>query len=259
MPKWAKTFRCNLGSLNIILAGLRAGDRGGDPRVDRGERPNPYQKSCPQSSRAAAAPHAIRLGQMNLHGYLAGNASSGSDEGIDFTNIYFYTVLYHALRASNRIAIRARHALQGFRAVVRVREFFDKVHRQIWEPKTQKVRQLFADAGIRIPTQDDESAKESYSAHLQPEPQAVPPTGRFHQPFDVVDSPDRVEGRDPQGSGNRGGLRRRILDQRQPGVLRRRLRDRGFTRRSSTPGGHPACGSRAFADVVLQRHRTTAT
>jgi ribonucleoside-diphosphate reductase alpha chain len=50
--------------------------------------------------------HAIGLGQMNLHGYLARErVFYGSEEGIDFTNIYFYTVLFHALRASNKIAI----------------------------------------------------------------------------------------------------------------------------------------------------------
>ena len=50
--------------------------------------------------------HAIGLGQMNLHGYLARERIYyGSEEGIDFTNIYFYTVLFHALRASNQLAM----------------------------------------------------------------------------------------------------------------------------------------------------------
>ncbi|MGV7898300.1 class 1b ribonucleoside-diphosphate reductase subunit alpha, partial [Mycobacterium kansasii] len=59
-------------------------------------------------------------------------------------------------------------------------EFFDKYTDQIWEPKTQKVRQLFADAGIRIPTQDDwRRLKESVQAHgiYNQNLQAVPPTG----------------------------------------------------------------------------------
>ena len=35
---------------------------------------------------------------MNLHGYLARErVHYGSEEGLDFTNIYFYTVLYHCL------------------------------------------------------------------------------------------------------------------------------------------------------------------
>ena len=35
---------------------------------------------------------------MNLHGYLAReHIHYGSEEGIDFTNIYFYTVTYYAL------------------------------------------------------------------------------------------------------------------------------------------------------------------
>src|SRR3546814_2043743 len=59
--------------------------------------------------------HAIGLGQMNLHGYLARERIFyGSEEGVDFTNIYFYCVLYHALRASNRIAIARGTRFTGF-------------------------------------------------------------------------------------------------------------------------------------------------
>src|SRR5699024_11525773 len=59
--------------------------------------------------------HAIGLGQMNLHGYLARERIYyGSEEGIDFTNIYFYTVLFHALAESNKIAIERGSAFKGF-------------------------------------------------------------------------------------------------------------------------------------------------
>src|SRR5690625_2777766 len=59
--------------------------------------------------------HAIGLGQMNLHGYLARERIHyGSEEGIDFTDIYFLTVAYHALRASNAIAIERGETFGGF-------------------------------------------------------------------------------------------------------------------------------------------------
>ena len=46
--------------------------------------------------------HAIGLGQMNLHGFLARERIHyGSAEGLDFTNVYFASVLYAALSASN--------------------------------------------------------------------------------------------------------------------------------------------------------------
>jgi len=119
---------------------------------------------------------------MNLHGYLAREGVFyGSEEGIDFTNIYFYTVLYHALRSSNRIAIERGTHFKGFeRSKYASGEFFDKYTEQPWEPTTDKVRQLFADAEIRIPNQDDwRRLKESVQAHgiYNQNLQAVPPTG----------------------------------------------------------------------------------
>ncbi|MCT6957926.1 ribonucleotide-diphosphate reductase subunit alpha, partial [Salmonella enterica subsp. enterica serovar Saphra] len=72
--------------------------------------------------------HAIGLGQMNLHGFLAReHIHYGSPEGLDFTNIYFYTVLFHALRASNRIAIERGQTFEGFAdSTYASGEFFDK-------------------------------------------------------------------------------------------------------------------------------------
>ncbi len=80
----------------------------------------------------------------------------GSEEGIDFTNIYFYTVLYHALRASNRLAVERGRTFEGFAdSKYASGEFFDKYTDREWAPETERVRELFAEAGIAIPTQDD--------------------------------------------------------------------------------------------------------
>ncbi len=35
------------------------------------------------------------------------------EEGLDFTNIYFYTVTYYALLASNQLAIGAKQRFKG--------------------------------------------------------------------------------------------------------------------------------------------------
>ena len=126
--------------------------------------------------------HAIGLGQMNLHGYLAReHIHYGSEEGLDFTNIYFYTVLYHALRASNKIAIERKSTFDNFaRSKYATGEFFDKYTDQTWQPSTAKVAVLFNRSNIAIPTQEDWKAlKESVMQHgiYNQNLQAVPPTG----------------------------------------------------------------------------------
>ncbi len=138
--------------------------------------------SVPSIRRANDEGHAIGLGQMNLHGYLARERIHyGSEEGLDFTNIYFLTVAYHAIRASNRLAIERGKAFGGFEdSKYATGEYFDKYTDQVWEPKTERVRQLFADAGVAIPTQDDwRELKASVMEHgiYNQNLQAVPPTG----------------------------------------------------------------------------------
>jgi ribonucleoside-diphosphate reductase alpha chain len=183
--KIGKDISCNLGSLNIaktmdspdfaqtIEVAIRALTAVSDQT---------HIWSVPSIEQGNNDSHAIGLGQMNLHGYLARERIFyGSEEGVDFTNIYFYTVLYHALRASNRIAIERGAHFKGFEnSKYASGEFFDKYTEQVWEPKTDKVRQLFADADIRIPTQEDwvklkTSVQKDgiYNQNLQ----AVPPTG----------------------------------------------------------------------------------
>lgn len=116
--KVGKDISCNLGSLNIaktmdspdfaqtIEVAIRALTAVSDQT---------HITSVPSIEQGNNDSHAIGLGQMNLHGYLAREGIFyGSEEGIDFTNIYFYTVLYHALRASNRIAIERGTHFKGF-------------------------------------------------------------------------------------------------------------------------------------------------
>ncbi|WP_308478719.1 class 1b ribonucleoside-diphosphate reductase subunit alpha [[Mycobacterium] burgundiense] len=183
--KIGKDISCNLGSLNIAKAmdspdfaqtidvSIRALTAVSDQTSIT---------SVPSIEQGNNDSHAIGLGQMNLHGYLARERIHyGSEEGIDFTNIYFYCVLYHALRASNRIAIERGAHFKGFeRSKYASGEFFDKYTDQVWEPATDKVRQLFSDSNIRIPTQEDwVRLKESVQKHgiYNQNLQAVPPTG----------------------------------------------------------------------------------
>ncbi|MBZ5876186.1 MULTISPECIES: class 1b ribonucleoside-diphosphate reductase subunit alpha [Chromohalobacter] len=176
---------CNLGSLNIAktmdssdfgatvetaIRGLTAVSEMSDIR------------SVPSIAEANKQSHAIGLGQMNLHGYLAReHIHYGSEEGLDFTNLYFYTVTYHALRASNRLAIERGRAFAGFEASDYASGvYFDKYTEQAWGPRTARVRELFDKAGIHVPTQEDwRELKASVMAHglFNRNLQAVPPTG----------------------------------------------------------------------------------
>jgi ribonucleoside-diphosphate reductase alpha chain len=178
-----KDISCNLGSLNIALA-MDSPDLGKTVETAiRGLTAVSNQshiRSVRSIEEGNDRTHAIGLGQMNLHGYLAReHVFYGSEEGIDFTNIYFYTVLFHALRASNEIAIERGQAFEGFEdSKYASGEFFDKYTERAWIPETDKVKEMFA--GVHIPTQDDWTALKAkiqqhgiYNQNLQ----AVPPTG----------------------------------------------------------------------------------
>jgi len=174
---------CNLGSMNIALAmdsdslgkavgtAIRALTAVSDmSSID----------SVPSIREGNDGSHAIGLGQMNLHGYLGRERIHyGSEEGLDFTNMYFYTVVYHAIRESMEIARERGVRFRGFEnSKYASGEFFDKYTEQEWAPKTERVRELFAEH--HIPTQDDWRELKAlvqqhgmYNRNLQ----AVPPTG----------------------------------------------------------------------------------
>ena len=178
-----KDISCNLGSMNIALAmdgKDLAGTVGTAIRALSAVSEQSHIASVRSIEDGNDRSHAIGLGQMNLHGYLAReHVRYGSEEGLDFTNIYFYTVLFHALRASNEIAIERGTAFDGFEdSTYASGAFFDKYTDAAWEPQTEKVKELFT--GIHIPTQEDWAAlKASVQQHgiYNQNLQAVPPTG----------------------------------------------------------------------------------
>ena len=180
-----KDISCNLGSMNIAKS-MDSPDLGKTIETAiRGLTAVSDQtdiSSVPSIEKGNDQSHAIGLGQMNLHGYLARERIYyGSDEGVDFTNIYFYTVLFHALRASNQIAIERGTAFAGFAdSKYASGEFFDKYTESEWAPATERIARLFADAEVEIPSQADwRELKESVQAHgiYNQNLQAVPPTG----------------------------------------------------------------------------------
>ncbi|GLY62676.1 ribonucleoside-diphosphate reductase [Pectobacterium carotovorum subsp. carotovorum] len=180
-----KDISCNLGSMNIANA-MASPDFGQTVemaiRALTAVSDMSHISSVPSIEKGNDQSHAIGLGQMNLHGYLAKERIFyGTEEAIDFTNIYFYTVAFHAIRASNALAIERNQRFSGFElSKYATGEYFDKYIEQIWEPTTTRARELFEQAGIHIPTQQDWAAlRESVMAHgiYNQNLQAVPPTG----------------------------------------------------------------------------------
>lgn len=185
-----RDISCNLGSLNIakamdgdLAASVRSAIRAltavsEATRID----------SVPSIRRANDEGHAIGLGQMNLHGFLAREGIMyGSPEALDFTNCYFMTVAYHAYRASNELARERGRAFGGFERSTYAKpagagNYFDRYvnDTETLEPRTPVVRELFARFGVALPTAADWADLQRavlqsglYNQNLQ----AVPPTG----------------------------------------------------------------------------------
>ena len=185
-----RDISCNLGSLNIakamdgdLAASVRSAIRAltavsEATRID----------SVPSIRRANDEGHAIGLGQMNLHGFLAREGIMyGSPEALDFTNCYFMAVAYHAYRASNELARERGRAFGGFERSTYAKpagagNYFDRyIHgTETLEPRTPVVRELFARFGVTLPTATDWADLQRavlqsglYNQNLQ----AVPPTG----------------------------------------------------------------------------------
>lgn len=138
--------------------------------------------SVPSIANGNAKTHAIGLGQMNLAGFLASEEIYyGSEESVDFTSAYFAAVAYYAVSASNRIAVERREKFDGFEdSKYASGEYFRKYLENDYSPKTDKVRGLFTQYGIKLPNKADWKDLAAhvnefgmYNAYLQ----AVPPTG----------------------------------------------------------------------------------
>ncbi|MBY3433468.1 class 1b ribonucleoside-diphosphate reductase subunit alpha [Rhizobium laguerreae] len=180
-----KDISCNLGSMNVAMQ-MDTVDFGRSVetaiRALTAVSDMSAINSVPSIRQGNDDSHAIGLGQMNLHGYFARERMFyGDEESVDFTDIYFMTVTYHAIRASNLIARERGTSFKGFEdSKYASGEYFDYYVNENIEPKTDKVRELFEKAGHHVPTNADwaelrELVKSGglYNQNLQ----AVPPTG----------------------------------------------------------------------------------
>lgn len=180
-----RDISCNLGSINIA----KALDGGQLPQtVDTAIRAlNAVSEmsainSVPSIRKGNDESHAIGLGQMNLHGFLARERIPyDSPEAIDFTGSYFACILYHCLVASNKLAQEKKSVFKGFEnSTYSDGSFFNKYLEQDFSPKSEVIKALFDRLDIRIPTVSEwEDLKQTvmssglYNRNLQ----AIPPTG----------------------------------------------------------------------------------
>lgn len=154
---------CNLGSLNIaktMESGAEFGEVVADAirALDHVSR-NSDLSSAPSIEEGNRANHALGLGAMNLHGFLATNKIFyNSLEALDFTNIFFYTVAYHAFKTSNELA-KKFGSFRGFEATKFADGSYFKKYtecsKEEYAPKTPRITQLFTEYGVKIPTQED--------------------------------------------------------------------------------------------------------
>ncbi|MDE4176617.1 class 1b ribonucleoside-diphosphate reductase subunit alpha [Phaeobacter sp. PT47_59] len=174
---------CNLGSLNIAktMDGRDLGRTvGAAIRALTAVSEMSAIDSVPSVRKGNDDSHAIGLGQMNLHGFLAReHIHYGSPEGIEFTSVYFAAVAYHAIRTSCDLARERKASFKGFeRSDYASGVFFDKYTDRDWLPENDRVKALFQD--IALPTREDWAALKAdvmehglFNRNLQ----AVPPTG----------------------------------------------------------------------------------
>ena len=176
---------CNLGSMNIAAAmdsedfsrTIDTAIRGLTAVADQTS-----IDSVPSVRQGNDNSHAIGLGQMNLHGYLGRERIHyGSEEALDFTNTYFACVMYEAIKASNAIAKERGEKFQNFEnSEYATGAFFDRYDVADFAPKTERVKEIFSNSSVHIPTQEDwDSLRSSVQQHglYNRNLQAVPPTG----------------------------------------------------------------------------------
>lgn len=176
---------CNLGSMNIAKA-MDSGNLGKSVDVAVKALTAVSEMSniscAPSIEKGNNESHAIGLGQMNLHGFLARHhIDYGSEESLDFVNVYFATVAYHAYKASSNIAKEAGYSFKGFEeSKYATGEYFDRYVNDTPTFRTERVRQLFESLGVDIPTSEHWKDLQThvmmfglFNRNLQ----AIPPTG----------------------------------------------------------------------------------
>ncbi|QMT98567.1 class 1b ribonucleoside-diphosphate reductase subunit alpha [Mycoplasma tullyi] len=180
---------CNLASVNIDKM-MRSGERFEDSiyyaikSLDHVSR-SANLDCAPSIKNGNANNHALGLGAMNLHGFLATHEIYyNSPEALEFTDFFFYTLAYYAFKASNRLAVEHKQTYANFKTSKYADgSYFDKYTKcdpNTYVIKNPKIQEIFSNYKIKVPTQADwialtEEIKRTglANAHLL----AIAPTG----------------------------------------------------------------------------------
>lgn len=155
-----KDISCNLASLNVAKAmespnfGLTV-ERAIKALTSVSDQSN---IECVTSiDRGNKLSHAVGLGQMNLHGFFGKeHMHYGSPESLEFTDLYFMTVTYHALRTSNELAKERKQTFYQFeKSKYATGEYFDFYLDNEWIAKHPKVIEIFDKYQFKLPTRED--------------------------------------------------------------------------------------------------------
>ena len=153
-----RDISCNLGSLNIVnvMESNKFRDSvhtGMDALTIVSDIAN--IQNAPGVRKANSELHSVGLGVMNLHGYLAKNKIGyESEEAKDFADTFFMMMNYYSIERSMEIAKARKESYQDFdQSDYANGKYFEFYTTQSFEPKFEKVRELFAD--MEIPTEAD--------------------------------------------------------------------------------------------------------
>ncbi|AEO93353.1 ribonucleotide reductase large subunit [Bacillus phage G] len=153
-----RDINCNLGSLNIVnvmeLKAIRDSVHAGVEALTSVSDITSIE-NAPTVKKANDELHAIGLGSMNLHGWLAKNKINyESPEALDFVRTFYMAVNYYSIEKSMMIAKETGVKFKDFeRSEYAKGTYFAKYLKNDYSPRTEKIKQMFD--GIEIPSQSD--------------------------------------------------------------------------------------------------------
>jgi ribonucleoside-diphosphate reductase alpha chain len=153
-----RDISCNLGSINIVnvmeYRNIQATVYNAINALSSVSRMTSIE-NAPTVKKANNELRSVGLGAMNLHGFLAKNKISYESEyAIDFVRTFFMMMNYYSLEASMLIARQTGETFKDFKKSEYYNgSYFEKYIGENFEPKTDKVKNLFE--GIYIPTKLD--------------------------------------------------------------------------------------------------------
>ena len=163
-----RDISCNLASINVANAMIKGAFK---KTIETGLRALTTVTNVsdveivPSVKRGNELSHSVGLGAMNLHGFLGSEKIAyGSDEGLDFTNVFFATMRFHALSTSCDIARETGRTFHDFDKSGYVinpdtghSDALEHYVTGVWEthPHTDRVAELFNKYDQWYPTRED--------------------------------------------------------------------------------------------------------